>query len=238
MRKRENTVRVKDVGGIAVEITRKSIKNLRLRIRPDGRAALSVPWSVTDREADRFLEEQTEWLRKGVARTAQWVDKATANRPANQLLLFGDWYPVTVCKAPSPRQERLELWEGSVRVFLYDPEDEAKKEALIRDYRRDQLQRWLEERVPVWEATTGMACQGWSIREMQTRWGSCTVRTRTIRFSLALSERTAKEIDCVILHELCHLRVANHGPEFMSLMSRYMPSWQACQRGMKEPIKP
>lgn len=238
MRKRENTVRVKEVGGIAVEITRKNIKNLRLRIRPDGQAALSVPWAVSDREADRFLEEQTEWLKRGVARTTQWVDKGASDRPSNQVLLFGQWIPVAVHSVPSARQERVELWEGSLRVFLCNTEDEDKKQALIREYRRDKLQRWLEERVPVWETTTGMTCHGWAIREMQTRWGSCTVRTKTIRFSLALSERTAKEIDCVILHELCHLRVANHGPEFKSLMSRYMPTWQMCQKGMKEPIKP
>jgi hypothetical protein len=33
-------------------------------------------------------------------------------------------------------------------------------------------------------------------------------------------------IDYLILHELCHLRVHNHGPSFYRLMDKCLPDWR------------
>ena len=38
-----------------------------------------------------------------------------------------------------------------------------------------------------------------------------------------------KPLDCleyIILHELVHLKVSNHGKEFTSMMDKYMPDWK------------
>ena len=47
-------------GGIEYELTRKAVKNLNLRLRPDGSVTVSIPKRVTLAEADRFVEQNAD----------------------------------------------------------------------------------------------------------------------------------------------------------------------------------
>ena len=60
----------------------------------------------------------------------------------------------------------------------------------------------------------------WSGRQQQ-RWGSCTPMERSIRLSSNLKDFPDYVIDYVIIHELAHLLIADHSPEFWQLCARY-----------------
>lgn len=57
-------------------------------------------------------------------------------------------------------------------------------------------------------------------RSMRERWGSCTTVDRTIRISDRLNTAPLYALRHVIFHELIHLRVADHGPEFQAFLAR------------------
>ncbi len=59
------------------------------------------------------------------------------------------------------------------------------------------------------------------VGNQRRRWGSCTPLDRTIRLSDRLAAMPMHVSDYVLLHELVHLLVADHGPEFEAWMSRY-----------------
>lgn len=56
---------------------------------------------------------------------------------------------------------------------------------------------------------------------MRTRWASCTPVDRTIRLSERLREMPSWVQDYVLVHELAHLLVPGHGPDFWALVGRY-----------------
>lgn len=60
----------------------------------------------------------------------------------------------------------------------------------------------------------------WSERQ-NTRWGSCSTSDGSIRISSRLETVPDFVLDFVIVHELAHLRVSGHGPDFQALMQRY-----------------
>lgn len=61
---------------------------------------------------------------------------------------------------------------------------------------------------------------------MKTRWGSCNVEAKRIWFNLYLVHYPTECLEYVILHELAHLKVQNHGADFRLLLDTYMPDWQ------------
>ncbi|HIY24855.1 MAG TPA: M48 family metallopeptidase [Candidatus Brachybacterium merdigallinarum] len=66
----------------------------------------------------------------------------------------------------------------------------------------------------------------WSTRQ-NTRWGSCTSSEGTIRLSHRLQDMPQWVIESVLMHELCHLLVPDHGPAFQELMNRYPRATEA-----------
>ena len=61
---------------------------------------------------------------------------------------------------------------------------------------------------------------------MTTRWGTCNTKTGKIWFNLQLAKKPVECLEYVILHELVHLQVKNHGPDFVAMMDLHMPYWR------------
>ncbi len=59
------------------------------------------------------------------------------------------------------------------------------------------------------------------VANQAARWGSCTPVDGTIRISDRVRGLPEYVIDYVLLHELAHLLVPNHGPEFWALLESY-----------------
>lgn len=58
-------------------------------------------------------------------------------------------------------------------------------------------------------------------RAMNERWGSCTTVDRTIRISERLNGAPSYVIDYLLVHELIHLRIPDHGKAFTELLERF-----------------
>lgn len=60
---------------------------------------------------------------------------------------------------------------------------------------------------------------------MTLKWGSCSTRG-IVTFAEDLADQEARFQDFVIVHELLHLRVPNHGKIFKALMTTHVPDWR------------
>lgn len=69
------------------------------------------------------------------------------------------------------------------------------------------------------------------IQRMTTKWASCSSAGR-LCFSRDLLAEDAAFQEVVIVHELLHLRVPNHGKLFKSLMTAYVPGWEELSRAL------
>ncbi|MEV6613508.1 M48 family metallopeptidase [Streptomyces sp. NPDC051051] len=59
------------------------------------------------------------------------------------------------------------------------------------------------------------------VTNQNTRWGSCTPAEGSIRLSHRLKGMPEYVVDYVLLHELAHLLVPGHGPDFWRLLEAY-----------------
>jgi predicted metal-dependent hydrolase len=64
-----------------------------------------------------------------------------------------------------------------------------------------------------------------SLRNMPTRWGSCTPKGKII-LNPELIKAPKGCIEYVIIHELCHLVHHDHTQKFIDLQTKVMPDWE------------
>lgn len=71
------------------------------------------------------------------------------------------------------------------------------------------------------------------IKHNVSNWGSCSSKGN-INLNLNLMRLPEDLRDYVMLHELCHLRYMNHGPEFHALLESLCPDHAEKRRALKE----
>jgi predicted metal-dependent hydrolase len=76
--------------------------------------------------------------------------------------------------------------------------------------------------------------EGFTIRKMKTRWGSCNVRTHHLNFNLALARVPRECLEYVVVHELTHLLEASHNANFWNLMEYYLPGSKRLRKKLNE----
>ncbi len=102
----------------------------------------------------------------------------------------------------------------------------------MRRYRHKRLEhaQALKALVERWASRIGVRPTSVQIQRMTTKWASCSPAGR-ICLSRDLLREGAPFQEAVIVHELLHLRVSNHGKLFKSLMTAFLPSWEESAKG-------
>ena len=94
----------------------------------------------------------------------------------------------------------------------------------------EAAKKQMREEIQQWAAKLGVKPKRVQIQRMTKKWASCSTNGR-ICFSLELLDVPASFREVVIVHELLHLLVPNHGKLFKSLMNAYLPGWDARTAG-------
>ena len=71
------------------------------------------------------------------------------------------------------------------------------------------------------------------IKHNVSNWGSCSVKGN-INLNLNLMRLPEELRDYVMLHELCHLKHMNHGPQFHALLESVCPDHLALRKRLRE----
>lgn len=194
-------------------------RRLSLSVRADGEVRLTVPAGVGSRAALQFLEEKTDWAVRARERMAERYPKQIITLPyatrAHELRL----YPC------STLTNSVRISDGVIRVSYPasarydDPEVQQAIRKGIETAWRIEARNYLPERVEILCRALHFRCGTVTVRNMRTRWGSCSVDNR-LSLSIQLMKLPDHLIDYVIIHELCHTRIKNHGPKFHELLNR------------------
>ena len=218
------------VSGITVEVTKKNIKNLHLSVLPpDGRVRVSAPLWLPQESLVRFVESKTEWIKK------QRQKLEGQQKPAECLYVSGETLPVWgkpyLLKVEYSSKGKGLLLRGDTAVLTVSRNSTTEQRtSYVNEWYRALLKAEIAQRLPRWERITGLHCESWHTKNMTTRWGTCNTRARRIWLNLQLTKKPVECLDYVLLHELAHLRVANHGRDFIAIMDKYMPNWRELKK--------
>lgn len=96
----------------------------------------------------------------------------------------------------------------------------------------DRQHEELKDRVRAWAARVRVEPSQIRVQRMTRKWASCSSRG-WCSFAADLVDEPRAFQDYVIVHELLHLKVRNHGRVFRSLLSAHVPGWRRyCSGGL------
>ncbi len=210
---------------IPVHVVRKRVKNINLRVRPDGSVRLSAPLRASDARIDDFLARHASWL-------ASHVERARAKAAASP---SGD-----AGAQGATRPESIALWGKALpcsEVLGTGTDDLSDEELIgrIQAFHKQTVEDALPAIVRELEAAMDVHAERWTVRSMTTRWGSCTPKRKTIRIALQLAAWPPECLQMVVAHELVHLMEPSHNARFHMLLDTYCPDNRAATQRLKRP---
>ena len=213
---------------IRYELERKEVKNLNLRVRPDGSVRVSANPSVSEEAVDAFVTRRGGWIlnqRRKFAETAVPVPERRYVS-GETFYVLGRGLRLLVTKGASDRVESDGVY---LRLEVKNPDDCALKARCVTRYldgrSREIFGEILEEFYPLVQKY-GAPRPVLRLRDMKTRWGSCLAEKGVITLNKRLIEAPRNCVEYVIVHELCHLVYPEHSARFYRFLSMFLPDWK------------
>ena len=97
---------------------------------------------------------------------------------------------------------------------------------------RQRAKREIPPRVAHYAAIMGVEPTGVKITTARKRFGSCSGRN-SLCFSCRLMLYPPDVIDCVVVHELAHIRHHDHSPAFYRFILQFMPDYREREKKLR-----
>ena len=216
-----------DVGDLHVDVVRKGIRNLHLGVYPpNGRVRVAAPSHLDDDAVRLAVLDKLDWIRRQQARFVRQARQTPREMVSGESHYYlGRRYLLRVTEGARP--QRVEA-RSNKRLDLYVREgaSTAQRVSVLAGFYRQELRHRVGTLIDKWAPEVGVVVDGWTIRRMKTRWGSCNPESGRVLFNLELAKKPPVCIEYVVVHELVHLVERHHTEQFTVLMSQQLPGWR------------
>lgn len=196
-----------------------------LRVRPDGSLRVTIPRGGSRRDAEAFLVKHRPWAEQERQRVA--AQHAPSEWRAGDTILLGG-EPVVL--RVERRSGGAVLALGGCQVCLKEGLSNlrAAAEAALRRI----AVRTLVPRIHELATRHGLRVQRVTVRNQQSRWGSCSPNG-AIALNFRLVQMPPAVCEYVLLHELMHLRQQNHSRRYWRLVEEVCPDFREAERWLR-----
>ena len=218
-----------DGNAISYTLERKPVKNINLRIRADQCVYVSAPKDVAAKMVDAFVVEKSAYILRALKK---FKDK---NRDAASEHSFVNGETVKFLgrnlrlKVKNASRSKVESDESYVTLYVKDVQDvDLKKRVLetwLRKKCKDEITAICKKVYPQVKKY-GIAFPEIQLREMVSRWGSCSPKKGFMTFNTALIAMPVSCIEYVVTHEFTHFLYPNHSKKFYQQLATFMPDWE------------
>lgn len=209
----QQVVQLKHIGKVTFSQNRRS-KNIKLSVKPDKSVLVSFPFYVSVKEALAFVNKNLDWITEQQLKMEQ---RKTRIETRDEMLTW--MHRITFYQGETNRvMKRGE----QVQVVVQDFNEESSKvfiESVITGVYRTEAKMHLPKRLSVLAEQFGFSFNKVTIRNNRRNWGSCS-SGNNISLNLQMMKLPEELIDYILLHELVHTEVKNHGTKFWERLDR------------------
>ena len=206
-----------------VKIVRKDVKNITLKVRPNGEAILTTPKAASDEHIKFIIKKRAKWIAKKREFFASFKTPQKEYVSGEDFRYLGRSYRLKVVQS---KEERVKLQRGYLELFVKDKSDLKRKENLIYEWYHEKATLYFFNILQEFNKIVKQDIKSVKIRQMKTRWGSCNPYKSYINLNIELIKKPKACIEYVVFHELVHLLYPDHSKKFYDYLTLYVPDWQ------------
>ena len=220
---------VVDGKSIGYMLERKPVKNINLRIRADQCVYVSAPKDVAAKMVDAFVVEKSAYILRALKKFKDrnrestlennFVNGETVKFLGRNLRL----------KVKNASRSKVESDESYVTLYVKDVQDADLKKRVLETWLRKKCKDEITaicKKVYPQVKKYGIAFPEIQLREMVSRWGSCSPKKGFVTFNTALVSKPVSCIEYVVTHEFTHFLYPNHSKKFYQQLAAFMPDWE------------
>jgi predicted metal-dependent hydrolase len=202
-------------------------RRTRLSVGPEHRVRVVVPKRTRIADVAQLLEPHSGWILRQLDRLAS-VESRTVRVAHGQSLPYKGkllLLQASVAARDVVRFDGDALWvEFRAQTPLID---------VVESWYRERARESIREKVAEWSGGMGVRPGKISIRDQRTRWGSCSSHAG-LSFNWRLVMAPSDVMEYVVIHELAHIAVPNHGKEFWAVLQGHCPRYLEHKRWLRE----
>ncbi len=207
----------------------KRAKKIIIRVEAPDQVRVTAPRFTSKAMIDKFVDQQQDWIYRQLKTQIKEQQKIESE---NHVQIFGK-------KFTKNHQFNPKLPTG---VFIQDSQillnftkkyspHLVQKELCL--FLKKSGRTYFKKRVPELADKMNVKYKKLAFRQQKTRWGSCSSH-KTLSFNWRLVHYAPELIDYVIIHELAHLRHANHSAQFWAYVGKYDPQYKQHRQLLKQ----
>lgn len=215
------------VAGIGVDVVYKNIKNMHISVYPPiGRVRVAAPERL-DEEAIRLaIVQRLPWIKK------QREQLQAAQRQSEREMVTGESHYVWGQRLRLKLIEitgrpHVDILGSRLQLSLPAGSDSLHRRKVLEAWYRKQLKAAIPPLIERWEPVIGQKVDGWTVRRMKTKWGSCNPDSANLWFNIELAKKHPSCLEYIVVHEMTHFHERTHNDRFVELMDKYLPTWRA-----------
>lgn len=206
---------------ITYTLVTKQVKNINMRISSKGEVVVSANPFVPMDKIDDFVSSKVSWIVKHQKSMQERSQKSMIDD--KHIILFGN-------------SLKIRKTTGKYNHVSYDKDtlyvqcrEQADPEKVIRQF-LDKLCRdvFLDIATLTFRSLSDYHLEfpDVKIRDMKSRWGSCTPAKNSITLNRKLIHYPFEFIEYVVLHEFVHFIQPNHSKAYYNIIENYMPDYK------------
>ncbi len=199
-------VQFNQIGAVTFVKNRRS-KNIKISVKPDRSVRVSFPFYVSASEASKFVMKNIEWI---TGQQQKFVTKSC-------LIEVGQFQTkLHTVQIIESTENKTTINHNFIEIRLADLDSERSRsylENVVVGIYRFEAKKLLPPKLTELSMKHGFQFSRITIRNNKRNWGSCSSRNN-ISLNLQMMKLPDELIEYILLHELVHTKIKNHGPGF------------------------
>lgn len=199
-------VQFTQIGPVTFVKNRRS-KNIKISVKPDRSVRVSFPFYASSSEVSQFVLKNIEWITNQQQKFEIVTKKIEAGQFQTKL------HTVSILEGTA---NKTKINNNIIEISIADLNLESSRtylENVIVGIYRFEAKKLLPPKLTVLAEKNGFQFSKITIRNNKRNWGSCSSKNN-ISLNLQMIKLPDELIDYILLHELVHTKIKNHGPLF------------------------